>query len=103
MKTIYRFGVLTLTILTCEISHGQDTTAKPQSGKEQQPSGFWQKLTMQPFVDSQGMVFVELPLPSDWKVMRNPGQGQPAIVGPNGTKVFFFPNRSFVFPNDLSL
>ncbi len=58
---------------------------------------------MQPFLDSQGTLYVELPLPATWKVIRNPQKDQPTIVGPNGIKVFFFPNRSFLFPNDPSL
>jgi len=87
----------------CETSNAQDKPANPPAGKPEKSSGYWEKLTMQPFLDAQGTVFVEMPLPSTWKVIRNPQQGQPAIVGPNGTKVFFFPNRSFVFPNDRSL
>jgi hypothetical protein len=58
---------------------------------------------MQPFHDAQGMVMVTMPFPSTWKIAATPQQGQPTITGPNGTKVFDFPLRSFLFTNDLSM
>lgn len=103
MKTIPLIVALGVSILSCENINAQDAPAKPASGGNEQPSGYWEKLTMQPFMNAQGMVFVELPLPSTWKVMRNPPQGEPTITGPNGTKVFDFPLRNFTHINDPNL
>ena len=103
MKTIRLIVALGFCIVSCEKATAQDEASKPADGGKEKPSGYWAKLTMQPFMDSQGMVIVEMPFPSSWKVMRNPQQGEPTITGPNGTKVFDFPLRNFTHINDPNL
>lgn len=103
MRTIPLLLTLGFAIVSCEKTTAQAEPARPESTGKEKPSGYWERLTMQPFTDSQGMVFVELPLPSSWKVVRNPRQGEPTITGPSGTKVFDFPLRSFTHVNDPRL
>jgi hypothetical protein len=68
--------------------------------KSPKPGGGWERLTMQPFLDAQGMTFVEMPLPSTWKVVHDAKPGEPGITGPDGIKMFYFPGRNFVYSND---
>lgn len=103
MKTIPLIVALGFSILSCGKAIAQAEPDKPASVGKEKPSGYWEKLTMQPFMDSQGMVFVELPLPSSWKVMRSPKPGDPTLTGPNGIKVFDFPLRNFTHLNDPKL
>ncbi len=55
---------------------------------------------MHPFQDAQGVVTVEMPFPSTWKVMSKAQQGEPSIVGPNGIKVVNFPGQNFMYTRD---
>ena len=87
---------------------GMATLAFEKSAAQEPPAnkneaGYWEKLTMQAFVDNQGMTIVEMPFPSTWKVHRNPQQGQPAIEGPNGIKVFNLPAKNFMFVSDPAM
>lgn len=60
-----------------------------------------EKLAFHSFHDKQwGMVAVQLPLPADWQVMEDGGNGNPSVTGPNGVKVIDFPAEGFVYTND---
>src|SRR5262245_12459089 len=65
--------------------------AKPKESTRTAPAaGTWERLVMHPVHDSQGTLVVEMPFPASWSVNSSAGQGQPAITGPNGVKVFNF-------------
>jgi hypothetical protein len=66
-------------------------------------SNSWEKLVMQPFLDSKGEMIAELPLPSSWKIAASPKRGEPRIIGPNNVKVTDFPAQSFLFVRDPQL
>lgn len=55
---------------------------------------------MQPFLDAQGMMIVEMPFPPTWKVARAAGPGEPKITGPHGIQVFDFPGLNFLHTHD---
>jgi hypothetical protein len=74
-----------------------------ESKKGNPPSGTWEKLVMHPFRDAEGEVVVEMPLPATWKIMGNPKQGEPTIVGPNGIKIIDFPGQNFIYTGDLRM
>ncbi len=96
MKIAHLLIALTFAAVSCKENRAEDESAEGASG-------YWEKLTMQPFTDAQGMVMVELPFPSTWKIVRNHGPNEPSIIGPHGTKVFDFPGKSFLFTNDPSM
>ncbi len=58
---------------------------------------------MCPFHDAQGVVIVEMPFPSAWKVMSDHKPGESTIVGPNGIMSIDFPAQNFVSTRDLRM
>jgi len=104
MKHIPLLLVLGSTFLAVEEADAQRKPAVDASAKRQvSSSGYWEKLTMQPFFNAQGQMVVEMPLPSTWQLNRKPQQGQPTLIGPHDTKVFDFPSQTFMSAKDPSL
>jgi hypothetical protein len=79
---------------------GSQTDGMTPSAGSPNPSGYWEKLAMHPFVDAKGTVIVEMPFPVSWKVAPNPRRGEPTITGPNHVKVIDFPAQSFLYTSD---
>ncbi|MCU0750218.1 MAG: hypothetical protein MUF13_11800 [Akkermansiaceae bacterium] len=92
MKMTSSLIVAALVYTTVQAGLAQDKPATPGGG--------WERLTMQPFQDAQGMTILEMPLPSTWKVINGAKPGEPGITGPDGIKMFYFPGRNFVYSND---
>ena len=82
---------------------GCGNSNSPSEQKQGAPSRNWEKLSMRPFHNAQGVVIVDMPFPSAWKVMSNHKPGEPTIVGPNGIKRIDFPAQNFMSTSDLRM
>jgi hypothetical protein len=60
----------------------------------------WQRLVMHQFLNSNGEVMAEMPLPADWQRSEGNTKGQPSFTGPHGLKVTDYSLRNFMYTND---
>ena len=59
------------------------------------------KITPHAIIDTKtNMVMSEIPLPSDWKIIKKTSPEQPIIEGPNGIKVYDFAGKMFSYSDD---
>lgn len=86
-----------------EKKESPSTTKASPDGKKKESDGFWEKLVMHPFRNSEGVVTVQVPLPASWQVKNGHAKGEPTITGPNGIKVIDFPPQNFTFPRNAQM